>query len=479
MNASDPTDFDAVALSRAIHARETSCREVMHAYLARIRRISPRFNAIVNLAPEDTLLRQADERDDELRRGASRGWMHGMPQAIKDTGHAVGFPTTFGCTLLKDAMPGQDSVHVARMKAAGCIVIGKTNMPEFGLGSHTYNNLFGTTGNAWDSTVSAGGSSGGAAVALAHRLLPAADGSDFMGSLRNPAGWNHVFGLRPSQGRVPGWPRPEVWVSQLATDGPMARTVLDLAKLLTIQAGRDSRAPLSIAEASRSFVPEPGAGLRDVRIGWLADLGGYLPIEGGILDVCERALKRLAGGGAAVEPLSLGFDPARLWDAWLVWRRALVAPIVAAVLGRPGARDSIKPEALWEHDQAQELRFTDFMQAAAVRSAFYAHMLGLFERFDVLALPVSQVWPFDVKWHWPKTVAGRAMDTYHRWMEVTLYATFAGLPAMSVPAGFDAADRLPMGLQLVGRPQGDAELLAAAAAYEDMIPDLMERRPPL
>jgi amidase len=259
----------------------------------------------------------------------------------------------------------------------------------------------------------------------------------------------------------------------------MARTVLDLAKLLTIQAGRDSRAPLSIAEASRSFVPEPGAGLRDVRIGWLADLGGYLPIEGGILDVCERALKRLAGGGAAVEPLSLGFDPARLWDAWLVWRRALVAPIVAAVLGRPGARDSIKPEALWEHDQAQELRFTDFMQAAAVRSAFYAHMLGLFERFDVLALPVSQVWPFDVKWHWPKTVAGRAMDTYHRWMEVTLYATFAGLPAMSVPAGFDAADRLPMGLQLVGRPQGDAELLAAAAAYEDMIPDLMERRPPL
>jgi amidase len=479
MNASDPTDLDADALSRAIHAREVSCREVMHAYLARIRRISPRFNAIVNLAPQDVLLRQADERDGELARGVSRGWMHGMPQAIKDTGHAVGFPTTFGCTLLKDAMPREDSIHVARMKAAGAIVIGKTNMPEFGLGSHTYNDLFGATGNAWDPAVSAGGSSGGAAVALAHRLLPVADGSDFMGSLRNPAGWNHLFGLRPSQGRVPGWPKPEVWVSQLATDGPMARTVRDLAQLLTIQAGRDPRAPLSIAETGGSFLPLTRASVRGVRIGWLGDLAGYLPIEGGILDVCECALRRLADAGAEVEPLALGFDPARLWEAWLVWRRALVAPVVAAALERPGARDVIKPEALWEHDRAQDLRFTDFMRAAVARSAFYAHVLGLFERFEVLALPVSQVWPFDVNWHWPKTVAGRTMDTYHRWMEVTLYATFAGLPAISVPAGFDASGRLPMGLQLVGPPEGDAELLRVAAAYEDTSPELLACRPPL
>src|SRR5262249_37958618 len=258
-----------------------------------------------------------------------------------------------------------------------------------------------------------------------------------------------------------------------------ARTVRDLAHLLTIQAGRDPRAPLSITEAACGFVPEAGASVRGMRIGWLADLGGYLPIEGGILDVCESALKRLADGGGATEPLALGFDPARLWDAWLIWRRALVAPIVAAVLGRAGGREAIKPEALWEHDRAQDLRFTDFMHAAVVRSAFYAHLLGLFERFDVLALPVSQVWPFDVNWHWPKIVAGRAMDTYHRWMEVTIYATFAGLPAISVPAGFDPADRLPMGLQLIGRPQGDAELLGVAAAYEDTIPELLSRRPPL
>ncbi len=474
----DPTDLDARALSSALHAREISCREVMRAYLARIHRLNPRCNAIVNLAPDEALLRQADERDAELARGVSRGWMHGMPQAIKDTGHALGFPTTFGSRLLQDALPTHDSLFAARMKAAGCIVIGKTNMPEFGLGSHTYNELFGATGNAWDPSLSAGGSSGGAAVALAQRLLPVADGSDFMGSLRNPAGWNHVFGLRPSQGRVPAWPKPDLWVSQLAIDGPMGRTVRDLAQLLSIQAGHDPRSPLSLADGRRSYVPGPGATVRGTRIGWLADLDAYLPMEPGILSVCERALQVMAAGGALVDTARLGFDPARLWQAWLVWRRALVAPSIAAVLATPGARELIKPEALWEYDSAQGLGCTEFMHASTVRSAFHNHLLGLFDRFDVLALPVAQVWPFDGTLHWPAQVGGRAMDTYHRWMEVTLYATFAGLPAISVPAGFDAAGRLPMGLQLIGRPQGDAALLEAAAGYESLVPDLMARRPP-
>src|SRR5262249_2931870 len=204
----DLTDLSADALSRAIHAREISCREVMQAYLARIHRLNPRFNAIVNLAAEDVLLREADERDAELARGRSRGRLHGIPQAIKDAADAAGLPTTFGCTLLEDAVATEDAVMTARMKAAGCIVIGKTNVPEFGLGSHTFNSLFGATRNAWDPAVSAGGSSGGAAVALAQRLLPVADGSGFMGSLRNPAAWDNVFRLRPSPGRGPVWPPP-------------------------------------------------------------------------------------------------------------------------------------------------------------------------------------------------------------------------------------------------------------------------------
>ena len=480
----DPiTDLDADALSRAIHARQLSCREVMQAYLTRIHRLNPRLNAIVNLAPAEALLALADERDAELAPGraspGSRGWLHGIPQAIKDTGHAIGFPTTFGCTLLKDAVATQDSVMTARMKAAGCIVIGKTNMPEFGLGSHTFNSLFGATPNAWDAAVSAGGSSGGAAVALAQRLLPVADGSDFMGSLRNPAAWNHVFGLRPSQGRIPFWPAADVWVSQLATEGPMARNVCDLARLLAIQAGSDAHVPISIAQAPQEFLRDGDTPtLRGLRIGWLADLGGHLPMEQGLLPVCEQALHRFAAEGAVVEPAQLGFDKEALWNAWLIWRRALVGPKVAALLKQPGAREHVKPEALWEHDQAMGLSFMDFMQASEVRTAFHTHLLEMFERYDVLALPSTQVWPFPIAERWPTTIAGRSMDTYHRWMEVTIYATFAGLPGISLPAGFHANGRWPAGLQLIGRPKGDAALLGIAAAYELLVADLLERRPP-
>jgi len=475
------TDLDALALSRAIHAREVSCRSVMAAYLDRIHRLNPALNAIVNLAPDATLLAQADACDAELAQGRSRGWMHGLPQAIKDTGHELGFPSTLGCTLLKDVMPTQDSLMTARMKAAGCIVVGKTNMPEFGLGSHTFNDLFGATPNAWDADVTAGGSSGGAAVALAQRLLPVADGSDFMGSLRNPAAWAHIFGMRPSQGRVPFWPAADTWVAQLGTEGPMARTVADLAALLSTQAGADPRTPLAIAEGPQQFtVPQGSAaldGLRGLRVGWLGDLQGHLAMEDGLLPVCEQALARMAAHGAIVEPTPLGFSADALWQAWLVWRRALVGPKVAALLKQPGARAQIKPEALWEHRQSTTLGFLDFMAASEVRTAFYQHLLGLFDRFDVLALPATQVWPFPIGQRWPRSIAGRTMDSYHRWMEVTLYATFAGAPAISVPAGFHANGRWPAGLQLIGKPQGDAALLRVAAGCEAASAALLARRP--
>ena len=473
------TALDADALSAAIHRREVSCREVMQAYLARIDALNPRFNAIVNLAPADKLLQQANERDAELAAGRSRGWMHGLPQAIKDTGQAQGFPTTSGSPLLAGAVAPEDSSFVARMKAAGCIVIGKTNMPEFALGSHTYNTLFGPTPNAWDPLVSAGGSSGGAAVALALRMLPVADGSDFMGSLRNPACWNHVYGLRPSQGRVPAFPKPELWISQLGTDGPMARNVRDLALLLQTQAGFDARAPLSLGEAPRQpaasdlgsdggpFMPPPDACLRGLKIGWLGDLGGHLAVQDGILPVLEHSLKACEREGAHIEPVTLGVDLHRMWNAWLVWRRALVAPAVAAVMAQPHARERIKPEALWEHDQAQGLSFADFMAASRVRGELLHALLALLERHDALALPVTQCWPFPLDMTWPREVAGRTMDTYHRWMECTLYATFAGLPAISVPAGFHANGRWPMGLQLIGRPRDEAALLRLAAGWEN------------
>jgi amidase len=484
------TDLDAHSLSRAIHARQLSCLEVMQATLTRLDLLNPKLNAVINRVPNELLLRQANARDADLARGrtahGSRGFMHGFPHAVKDTGHVAGLPTTMGSPLLAHAVAPEDSLYVARMKAAGCIVIGKTNIPELGLGSNTYNTLFGCTPNAWDASVTAGGSSGGAAVALAHRLLPLADGSDFMGSLRNPAGWNHVFGLRPSQGLVPAWPKGDLWVAQLATDGPMARTVHDLAALLSIQAGQDARAPLSFGETGQSFVPELQAQAQDhitsnvkgQRVAWLGDLNGHLAMDPGVLATCESALAVCAAAGAHVEPTSLGFSADAVWQAWLVWRAALVAPTVAGLIASaPNARSQIKAEALWEHAQAQRFSVGDFMQASTVRSAFYQHLLQLFERFDVLALPTAQVWPFDVTTDWPKHIHGRAMDTYHRWMEVMAYATFAGLPAISVPAGFHSNGRWPMGLQLIGRPRGDAALLRFAAGYEALVPTLMGRRP--
>src|SRR5450432_1946136 len=283
-----PTDLDADALSRAIHAKEISCREVMRATLDRIDAVNPALNAIVSLQDEGDLLRQADTCDAELARGASRGWMHGMPQAIKDAAETKGIRTTLGSPLLASHVPAHDALMVERMKAAGCIVVGKTNTPEFGLGSHTFNEVFGVTRNAYDTSKSAGGSSGGAAVALALRMLPVADGSDFMGSLRNPAAWNNVFGLRPSAGRVPAWPDQDVWVSPLSTAGPMGRTVQDVAMLLDVQTGYDARVPLSLQGSERFAHALNDFEGKRVRVGWLGDLSAYLPMEPGILECCEQ-----------------------------------------------------------------------------------------------------------------------------------------------------------------------------------------------
>lgn len=474
------TELTADGLSSAIHARQVSCREVMQAYLARIAAVNPRFNAIVSLQDGDDLLRQSDARDAQLARGESMGWMHGMPQAIKDLANTAGIPTTRGSPLLRQFVPKEDGLLARRMKAAGCIVIGKTNTPEFGVGSHTFNEVFGVTRNAYDPSRSAGGSSGGAAVALAQRLLPVADGSDFMGSLRNPAAWNNVFGLRPSQGRVPMAPAQDVWVSQLGTEGPMGRTVRDVAMLLSVQAGYDPVAPLSIAQDGHQFRAALAFDPKGTRIGWLADLDGYLPMEDGIVPVCEQALARLQGLGCEVEPAALGLPPDAIWQAWLVWRRALVASRIAPFLLNANNREHIKPEALWEYDQAQGLSGTQLLGASAQRTAFYQQMLALFKRYDYLALPTAQVWPFEASQRWPHSInsAGRsvAMDTYHRWMEVVIYATFAGLPCISVPAGFNAAG-LPMGLQIIGGPQADFALLQLAGAYEQAAQEVLRRSP--
>ena len=472
------TDLSANELSKAIHSKQLSCREVMQAYLRHVDAVNPRFNALVSLQDPAALLAQADAADQALQRGRSHGWMHGFPIALKDLVDVAGIPTTSGSPLLTHNIPTQDALLTQRLKAAGGIVIGKTNTPEWGLGSHTFNPVFGSTGNAYNPAFSAGGSSGGAAVALAQRLLPVADGSDFMGSLRNPAAWNNVFGLRPSQGRVPAYPSNDVWVSQLGTDGPMARTMRDLAHSLEAMAGFDARAPLSLATLPTGFAAALQPTARGLRIGWLGNLKGYLPMEAGILEACEQGLKRLEALGCSVEPVALGYPPEAVWPTWLAWRRVLTASRIAPMVAK--GRHLVKPEALWELDQAAGMTAPDFLQASVERTAFYQHMLNLLSKFDVLVLPSCQVWPFDIERRWPEhidTPTGRVqMDTYHRWMEVVLYASLCGLPALNVPVGFNPQG-LPMGMQLIGQAQGDLALLSLGLAYEEAVGDWLSIRP--
>ena len=473
------TELSANQLSQAIHAKQVSCHEVMQAYLHRIESINPHFNALVSLQDPAKLLAQAQACDTELSQGHSRGWLHGLPIALKDLVDVAGIPTTCGSPLLRDNIPRQDALLTQRLKTAGGIVIGKTNTPEWGLGSHTFNEVFGTTRNAYNPAFSAGGSSGGAAVALAQRMLPIADGSDFMGSLRNPAAWNNVFGLRPSQGRVPAYPAGDVWVSQLGTDGPMARTMRDLSHLLEVMAGLDARSPLSLAKLPTGFATTLKPEAKGLRIGWLGDLNGYLPMEVGVLDACENGLKRLQGLGCHVEPMELGYSPEAAWQTWLAWRRVLTASRIAPMVAK--GRDLVKPEALWEFDQAAGMKASEFLQASTERTVFYQHMLGLMRRFDVLVLPSCQVWPFDAALRWPQQIqtpkGAVQMDTYHRWMEVVLYASLAGLPALNVPVGF-SAQGLPMGMQLIGQPQGELALLSLGLAYEEVVGDWLSIKPP-
>ncbi|MDF1730447.1 MAG: amidase [Minwuia sp.] len=473
--ADDMIFTDATALSRAIAARQISCVEVMRTYLDRIRRFNPVHNAIISMRDEDVLLAEAADADADLAAGHHRGWMHGFPLAVKDLAATAGIPTTFGSPLFADNVPDQDCLMVSRMRAAGAIIIGKTNTPEFGLGSHTYNPLHGITRNAWKPALSAGGSSGGTAVSLALGMQPVADGSDMMGSLRNPAAFNNVLGLRPSFGRVPNAPKPESFVHQLSTDGPMAISVRDLAHLLDVQSGYDPSVPLSLAEPEAPFAAGLEGDVAGLRIGWVGDWNGYYTCEAGILDLCTAAVEQFAALGAVVEPLVPDFAPEQLWQAWIVLRNWAVTGTYAPYLADPETRDLLKPELVWEIEQGLKLSAQDVHQASVLRSDWYRCIADLFSRYDAIAMPTAQVFPFDAEISWPDRIGERAMDTYHRWMEVVIAGTLSGCPAINLPAGFDATGR-PTGFQLIGRPRGEQQLLQTAARYEEAT-DWLSMRP--
>ena len=478
-NANDLCQLDALALSATIHRREASCREVMQAFLDRIARLNPQANAIVSMRDDADLLAQADACDALLARGESLGWMHGFPHAVKDLEQTAGIVTTWGSPLYRHHVPQADSLMVSRIKAAGAIIIGKTNVPEWGMGSHTFNPVFGVTPNAYDPSRTCGGSSGGAAVGLALRMLPVADGSDFGGSLRNPAGWSNVFGMRPSRGRVPKWPADDVFFAQLSTEGPMARNIPDLAALLATQAGADPRQPLSLPKEvgiGPDRLARDADHWRTVKIGWLGDYDGHLAMEPGVVALCERALQDFSGLGCHVEATPLGFDAESLWRSFCALRSLSNVGRFEPIHADAARWAQVKPETQWEFEQGRAMSTSEVQRATVVRTAWYQRVLALFERYDFLALPTAQCFPFDLTQRWPAELNGRAMDSYHRWMEVVAGVTLAGLPALSVPAGFDARG-LPMGLQLIGPPQADQAVMQLGHAY-DLATQWVGRRVP-
>lgn len=456
---------DAITLAGMLRRREVSASEVTVAHIERIEATGQAVNAIVTRSFDQALARAA-AADEALARPAAGppGLLHGLPVAHKDLTETAGVRTTYGSPLFADFLPERDSLVVSRMTAAGAISLGKTNTPEFGAGSHTVNPVFGATRNPYDLSRSAGGSSGGAAAALAARMICLADGSDLGGSLRNPASFCNVVGFRPSPGRVPAWPVSDP-ADLLGVEGPMARTVADAALLLAVQSGPDPRVPVALdAPPPALAAPSDVAGLlrsdlTGLRVAWSADLG--LPVEPAVREVLARARPVLAGLGCEVsdaEPDLSGAD--EVFRAWRALRFATrFGPLLREHAGALG------PNVIWNTQQGLALTVAGLSRATGLWTGLAERISEFFGRFDVLACPVSQVVPFDVELDWVHEIDGVPQHTYLDWMASCYLISVTGLPAMSVPAGFTPGG-LPVGLQLVGRRRADWDLLRVGHAFE-------------
>ncbi len=479
-SASEITGWDADVLATRIASKQVSCLEVMDAFLGQIDRFNGRINAIVAMADGDRLRSEARERDAQLARGQYLGWLHGMPQAIKDTAQAKGFVYTSGSPLLKGYVSKEDSIIAERAKNAGAIIIGKTNVPEWALGSNTFNPVYGTTWNPYNLKKTVGGSSGGAGAALAARMLPVADGSDMGGSIRNPSAYNNVYGLRPGAGTVPFAPTSESFIQQFAIEGPMGRTVKDVAMLLSIQAGHDPRAPLSVNLDPKQFTANLDVDVKGKRIAWMGDWGGYFAMDPGVLDLCKSTLGVFQSMGCVVEEALPDFSPAALWDMWLVHRAAIMGALVGGYYADPKTRPLLSDNARWEAQRALQKDMTAdrLVQASVARTAWVEKVRQFFEKYDFAIAPTAQVFPFDAVIPWPKVVGGRTMETYHQWMGIVLPWTLAGTPILNAPAGF-SADGLPMGIQIIGKRQAEMAVLQMGRAYERATGWVQKRPPPI
>jgi amidase len=448
-------DLSAIELVTRMRRKDVSAREVMTAHLARIERVNPKVNAIVTLVAERAM-GEAARADERMARGDAVGVLHGLPVAHKDLLDTAGIRTTCGSPFYRDRVPASDAAIVTRIRAAGAIACGKTNTPEFGAGSQTFNTVFGATRNPYDPARTCGGSSGGAAVALACGMVPIADGSDMGGSLRNPAAFCNVVGLRPAPGRVPG--TAGSW-SPLPVVGPMARSVADLALFLSAMAGPDPTSPLSIVEDPGQFRAPLGRDFKGARVAWWRGLGG-IPFEPEVRRIVDANRLVFEWFGCVVEEAEPDF--AGVDEAFPVLRFAGSSQYAPLVRERPEwVKDTIK----FEVAEAERISGAAIGRAMTRQAALYEESRQFFERYDYFVLPVTQVSPFDVDVPYPTQVAGTPMGTYIDWMRSCWYVSFMSNPAISVPAGFTAAG-LPVGIQIVGRHRGEWSLLQLAHAFE-------------
>ncbi|MGH3364546.1 MAG: amidase [Nocardioidaceae bacterium] len=467
------TDLDvyssARAMAAAVAAKEVSARELLEMHLRRIEETNPAVNAIVSLDP-DRARDQAAEADDALAAGRPVGPLHGLPFAFKDTHEVAGWPTTFGSPLRADHVSRRDDLVVERIRSAGVVVMGKTNVPEWAAGSHTFNPVFGTTLNPYALDRSAGGSSGGAAAALASGMVPLADGSDMGGSLRNPASFCNVVGLRPSVGRVPTWPSINAW-ELTSVSGPMARNVEDLALLLSVVAGPSTRAPMSLETPGSVFGPPLDAVLEGVRVALSVDLGGSFTVDHTVADVVRTQSEPLVGAGAHVteaHPDMTGADQVfRTLRAWHFQHRFGVMLERRPEAFKRSLADNIRAGAA--------LSGADVARAYELRTRLAERVRAFFEEHDVLLMPVSQVPPFSADEEYPSDINGEVQPTYLDWMRSAYLITVTGCPAISVPAGF-TPQGWPVGVQLVAAPNQERRLLEIAHAFEE-INRSGERRP--
>jgi amidase len=448
----------AVAQRRLLEDRQISCVELVTTHLEWIERVNPVVNAICTLVPE-LALGQARAVDAALAAGEDPGPLAGLPVAIKDLVITAGIRTTHGSPLFAHHIPDRDAVHVARLKAAGAVLLGKTNTPEWGAGSQTFNTLFGATVNPYDPSLTSGGSSGGAAAALAARMLPIADGSDLGGSLRNPAALCNVVGFRPSPGRVPAAERAQAW-NPLSVLGPMARSVEDLGLLLSVMAGRDLRDPLSLADDPAQFAdirPRDGSG---VRLAWSEDLG-FVPVAGAVREVFRGARSAFDSLGCRIEDVAPPLEDAP--GVFQVLRAHSFAGRLASYYDE--SRDQLKDTVQWNIEKGLAQTTREVASAEVAQGVIYRNMVAFFENHDFLVIPTTQVLPFSKDVEWVREIEGTTFDDYLGWMEICTAISVTGCPSVSMPCGFGEGG-LPVGLQIVGPPGADLAVLEFARAFE-------------